>query len=126
MRHRKAKNRLSKPSDQRRALLRSLTTELFRHGRIITTEARAKALRESADHMVTLAKQALAAQGSPRALHARRQAEAFILDGDVCRQLFVEIAPRFQERAGGYTQIYKTEPRRGDNAPQALVSLIEG
>lgn len=118
MRHRKAKNLLSKPADQRRALLRSLTTELLRHGRITTTEARAKALRVTADQMVSLAK-----RGD---LHARRQAEAFILDGEVTKRLFTEIAPQYKERSGGYTQIYKTEARRGDNAPQAIVMLVEG
>ncbi|MNK55887.1 50S ribosomal protein L17 [compost metagenome] len=117
MRHRKAKNRLSKPADQRRALLRSLTTELFRHGQITTTEARAKALRVSADSMVTLAK-----RGD---LHARRQAESFILDGDVTKRLFTELAPQFKERNGGYTQIIKTAPRGGDNAPMAIVRLVE-
>lgn len=118
MRHRKAKNLLSKPTDQRRALMRSLTTELFRHGRITTTEARAKALRISADKMMTLAK-----RGD---LHARRLAEAFILDTAVTRNLFTEIAPRYRERSGGYTQIIKTESRRGDNAPQAIIMLVEG
>lgn len=117
MRHQKAKNLLSKPADQRRALLRSLTTELLRHGRITTTEARAKALRVTAEKMVTLAK-----RGD---LHARRQAEAFILDGEVTKNLFVEIAPRYRERSGGYTQIVKTEPRRGDGAPQAIIMLVE-
>lgn len=118
MRHRKAKNLLSKPADQRRALMRSLTTELLRHGRIVTTEARAKALRVTADQMVTLAK-----RGD---LHARRQAEAFILDTAVCKELFTQIAPKYRERSGGYTQIVKTEPRRGDGAPQAIVMLVEG
>lgn len=117
MRHRKARNLLSKPADQRRALLRGLTTELFRHGRITTTEARAKAMCSWADKMLSLAK-----RGD---LHARRQAEAFMTDTEVTRRLFTEIAPKYRERSGGYTQVIKTDARRGDNAPQAIVMLVE-
>lgn len=118
MRHRKARNLLSKPADQRRALLRSLTTELLRHGRITTTEARAKALRETAEKMVSLGK-----RGD---LHARRQVEGFILDGEVTKRLFAEIGPKYKERNGGYTQIFRTEPRRGDGVQMAIIQLVEG
>jgi large subunit ribosomal protein L17 len=115
MRHQKKRNLLAKPSDQRKALLRSLTTELFRHGQITVTEARAKAMRSHCDQMITLAK-----RGD---LHARRQAEAWLFDTDVCKQLFGEIAERYRDRNGGYTRVLKTVPRRGDSAPMAIVML---
>lgn len=115
MRHLKKRNRLAKPADQRKALLRSLTTEALRHGRIETTEARAKAVRSHVDQMITLAK-----RGD---LHARRQAEAYLYDTDVCKRLFEEIGPEYKERNGGYTRVLKTAPRRGDGAPMAIVLL---
>ncbi|MEB3299081.1 MAG: 50S ribosomal protein L17 [Candidatus Sericytochromatia bacterium] len=117
MRHQKNRHRLAKPADQRKALLRALTTELFRHDQIITTEARAKAVVSQCDAMVTLAK-----RGD---LHARRQAEAWIYDTEVCRKLFNEIGPRFRERQGGYVRVLKTVPRRGDGAPMAVVRLSD-
>jgi large subunit ribosomal protein L17 len=115
MRHQKKRHLLAKPADQRKALLRSLTTEVLRNGRIETTEARAKAVRSHCDHMITLGK-----RGD---LHARRQAEAWLYDTDVCKALFEEIAPNYRERNGGYTRVLKTPPRRGDGAPMALVLL---
>ncbi len=116
MRHQKKRHRLALPADQRKALLRSLTTEVIRHGQIITTEARAKAVREHTDHMITLAK-----RGD---LHARRQAEAWLFDTDVCKRLFEELGPNYKERNGGYTRVLKTVPRRGDGAPMAVVQLM--
>jgi large subunit ribosomal protein L17 len=116
MRHRKRINLLSRPADQRRALLRSLTTELLRHKKITTTETKAKALRESVEHMITLAK-----RGD---LHARRQAASFILDNDIVKELFADIAPKFTERNGGYVRVTKTLPRRGDGAPMAVAELM--
>jgi large subunit ribosomal protein L17 len=116
MRHRKNINLLSRPADQRRALLRSLTTELLRYKKITTTETKAKALRESVEHMITLAK-----RGD---LHARRQAESFIMDKDVTKALFNEMAPLFADRNGGYVRVTKTMPRRGDNAPMAIAELM--
>ncbi|HEY9765413.1 MAG TPA: 50S ribosomal protein L17 [Chroococcales cyanobacterium] len=116
MRHQKARHLLGKPADQRKALLRSLTTELLRHEKITTTEARAKAVQSWAEKMVTLAK-----RGD---LHARRQAAAYILDPEVVKKIFNETAPRYAERTGGYTQIVKIAPRMGDGAPMAVIQLI--
>lgn len=116
MRHRKRINLLGRPADQRRALLRSLTTELLRHKKITTTEPKAKALRDSVEHMITLAK-----RGD---LHARRQAAAFILDQDVVKALFAEIGPAMADRNGGYVRVTKTLPRRGDAAPMAVAELV--
>ncbi len=116
MRHQEKRHLLAKPADQRKALLRSLTTELFRYGQIETTEARAKAVQRECDHMVTLAK-----RGD---LHARRQAEAWIFDTEVCQVLFGEIAERYRERNGGYTRVIKAVPRRGDGAPMAVLQLV--
>lgn len=116
MRHQKAKNLLGRPSDQRKALLRSLATELLRHERITTTEARAKAVQPVAEKMLTLAK-----RGD---LHARRQAAAYITDADVVKKIFNETASRYNERNGGYTQIVKIGPRMGDGAPMAIIQLV--
>jgi large subunit ribosomal protein L17 len=98
-------------------LLAGLATDLFRHGRITTTEAKAKALRPYAERLITKAK-----QGD---LHARRQVLAKLHDRDVVAYLFEDIAPRFAERNGGYTRILKLEPRKGDNARMALIELVE-
>ena len=108
--------KLGKPADQRRALLRGLVTSLLRHGRIQTTVPRAKEARVMAEHMITLAK-----RGD---LHARRQALAYVLDPDVVRDLFQTIAPRYQERQGGYTRILRVGVRQGDAAPMAILELV--
>ena len=97
-------------------MLRNLVTELHRHGRIITTETRAKEVKRMADKMVTLAK-----RGD---LHARRQALAYITDESVVQKLFDETAGKYAERNGGYTRIIKTMPRRGDAAPMAIIELV--
>jgi large subunit ribosomal protein L17 len=111
-----AHSKLRRVSGPRRALLRSLTTELFRYGRIETTETKAKELTRSAAKMITLAK-----RGD---LHARRQALSFVMDETVTKKLFDEIAPKYAERAGGYTRIMKLEPRKGDAAPRAIIELV--
>ena len=111
-----AHSKLRRVSGPRRALLRSLTTELFRYGRIETTETKAKELTRSAAKMTTLAK-----RGD---LHARRQALSFVMDETVTKKLFDEIAPKYAERAGGYTRIMKLEPRKGDAAPRAIIELV--
>ena len=116
MRHGRRVARLGRPADQRRALLRGLTTELLRHGRIKTTQARAKAMRKYVDHMITLAK-----TGS---LHARRQALAFVYDKNLVHSIFADAPSRYEEREGGYTRIIRTMPRRGDNAPMAFIELV--
>lgn len=115
MRHRCRVPQLSKPADQRRALLRSLTTELIRHGRVTTTKARAKAVRSEADRMITLAK-----DGS---LAARRQAIGYLFDKQLVHSLFDQADSRYGSRQGGYTRIIRTVNRRGDNAEMAIIEL---
>ena len=116
MRHGCKVPKLGRPADQRRALLRSLTTEILRHGRIKTTRTRASAMRKYVDHMITLAK-----GGS---LHQRRQALGFLFDKQLVHSLFAEVPERYGERNGGYTRIIRTMPRRGDNAPMAFIELV--
>lgn len=116
MRHRCRVKKLSKPTDQRRALLRSLTTELIRHGRINTTLIRAKALRSEVEKMITLAK-----EGS---LASRRQALGYIYDKKLVHALFEQAPERYANRNGGYTRILHTVPRRGDHAEMAIIELV--
>lgn len=116
MRHRCRVKKLSKPTDQRRALLRSLTTELIRHGKITTTLIRAKVLRSEVDKMITLAK-----NGS---LAARREALGYIFDKQLVHALFEQAPTRYGSRQGGYTRILHTMPRRGDNAEMAIIELV--
>ncbi|QZZ19203.1 50S ribosomal protein L17 [Leptothermofonsia sichuanensis E412] len=116
MRHRCRVPQLSKPADQRRALLRALTTELIRHGRITTTKTRAKAVRSETERMITLAK-----DGS---LAARRQAIGYLYDKQLVHALFEQAADRYGDREGGYTRIIRTVSRRGDNAEMAIIELI--
>jgi len=117
MRHRKAGKKLSRTREHRRALFRNLVTELLEKERIETTIAKAKAVRPLAEKMITLGK-----RGD---LHSRRQALGFIQKKSVVKKLFDEIAPRYQNRPGGYTRIIRTGPRRGDNAEMAIIELVE-
>ena len=118
-----AYSRLRRSSDQRKALLRDLVTDLILNGSIETTLAKAKELKRLADKMVTL--------GKANTLHARRQAASFIRfekdeEGNFAVQkLFSEIAPKFANRNGGYTRVIKTGFRRGDSAPMAIVQFVE-
>lgn len=116
MRHRCRVKKLGKPADQRRALLRALTTELIRHGRITTTKVRAKVVQSEAEKMITLAK-----DGS---LSARRQALGYIYDKKLVHALFEQAADRYGNRPGGYTRVLNTIPRRGDNAEMAIIELV--
>ena len=142
MRHQCNRNRLGRPQDQRKALLRSLATELFLHGEIKTTISRAKALKPYAEEIITLAK-----RGD---LHARRLAAKLIFDVEtskfvdsetgevfaelqegkklipqtVLRKLFSEIGKQYENRNGGYTRIYHLPPRRGDATEMALIQLV--
>jgi large subunit ribosomal protein L17 len=100
-----------------RLILANLATSLFRHGRITTTEVKAKRLRPFAERLITKAK-----RGD---LHARRQVLTVVRDRDVSTALFDEIGPRYAARPGGYTRIVKTAPRRGDAAPMAIIELVE-
>jgi large subunit ribosomal protein L17 len=99
-----------------RLMLANLATALFEHGRITTTEAKAKRLRPLAERLITKAK-----RGD---LHARRQVLSVIRDKTVVHELFTEIGPRYATRAGGYTRITKVGPRKGDNAPMAVIELV--
>jgi large subunit ribosomal protein L17 len=104
-------------SAHQRLMLANLATALFEHGRIRTTEARAKRLRPYAERLVTIAKR--------EDLHARRQVMKTIRDKEIVHHLFAEIAPRYAERPGGYTRIIKIGARKGDNAPMAIIELVE-
>jgi large subunit ribosomal protein L17 len=115
MRHRCRVPQLGKPADQRKALLRALTTELIRHGRITTTKIRAKAVRSEAERMITLAK-----DGS---LAARRQALGYIYDKQLVHALFEQAPQRYATRQGGYTRVLRTVNRKGDNAEMAIIEL---
>jgi large subunit ribosomal protein L17 len=133
MRHKRKRHHLSKPADQRLALLRTLATSLIKHDEIVTTLARAKALKELADKLVTLGK-----RGD---LNAIRQASRYIynhptgaimqsdkgrdIPETVLRRLFKKVAPRYEARQGGYTRLIKMPPRRGDAAPMALLQFVQ-
>lgn len=108
--------KLGRPTDQRKAMLRNLTTSLLEYGKIETTVTRAKEVKRITDKMVTLGK-----RGD---LHARRQALAFITKEEVVTRLFEEIAPKYENRQGGYTRIYRVGPRRGDAAEVAVIELV--
>lgn len=178
MRHRVAGKRLSRSSGQRKALYRNLITELFRHGRIQTTQAKAVAIRSAAEKLITLSRRGQSeailarARAQDRAglealvqkkraekilamvqeikegnldsetrakreaeleayvrgmgVHVRRQAAGRLNDPEVVKKLFNELGPRYQDRPGGYTRIFKLGRRKGDAAPLALIELIEG
>ena len=116
MRHQLRIPLLSKPADQRKALLRGLTTQLIREGRVTTTKARAKALRNEAERMISLAK-----DGS---LASRRRAFGYIYDKKLVHSLFEKAKERYGDREGGYTRIVRTVSRKGDNAQMAIIELV--
>jgi large subunit ribosomal protein L17 len=109
-------HRLGGSSAHQRHMLANLATALFEHGKITTTEARARRLRPFAERLITFAK-----RGD---LHARRQVLTVVTDKGVVHTLFTEIGPRFVTREGGYTRITKIGPRKGDNAPLAVIELV--
>lgn len=117
MRHNKTGRRLGRKPDHRQHMMRNMVTSFFEYEKITTTITRAKELRKVVDKMMTLGK-----RGD---LHARRQALQVIRDPKVVGKLFELIAPRYQERPGGYTRILKLENRQGDNAPMAIIALVE-
>jgi large subunit ribosomal protein L17 len=136
MRHRVAGKKLNRSSGNRQALRRNLVTALLHHERIETTEAKARAIRGQAEKLITLAKRGLAAEqeDAARGVHARRLAAGRLNrwvtgpDGetvDIVKKLFDEIAPRYTDRPGGYTRVYKLGPRKGDAAPMVLLELVE-
>jgi len=117
MRHNKSGRRLGRNSSHRSAMMRNMVTSLIMHEKITTTDARAKELRKIAEKMITLGK-----RGD---LHARRQALAVIRERKVVAKLFDMVAPRYKDRPGGYTRIFKVGSRLGDNAPMSIVELVE-
>jgi len=117
LRHRKDGFKLGRLTQHRWAMFRNLLVALFRHQRITTTEAKAKAVRGLADHVITLAKQ--------DSLHARRQVLSLVPDTMVVRGVFDTIAARFADRHGGYTRILRNGIRRGDGAPLVLLELVD-
>ena len=117
MRHQRSGKKLGRDSAHRKALYSNLTGALIEHGRIQTTEAKAKAVKPFAEKMITLGK-----RGD---LHARRQALAALRSNDVVHRLFDEIGPRFTDRPGGYTRIIKLGPRPGDAADMVYLELVD-
>ncbi|MBI3967413.1 MAG: 50S ribosomal protein L17 [Chloroflexi bacterium] len=117
MRHQVGLRKLGRPTDARLALLRGLCTDLIRHEKLTTTEARAKSLRPLAEQLITLGK-----RGD---LHARRQALAKLYDPKLVDKLFHELGPRFADRRGGYCRIIKLGVRKGDAALVVQISLVE-
>ncbi len=117
MRHRRSGKKLGRDSAHRRALYSNLAGALIEHGRIKTTQAKAKAVKPFAEQMITLGK-----RGD---LHARRLALAELRSQDVVHQLFAEVAPRFAARPGGYTRIVKLGPRLGDAAEMVYLELVD-
>jgi large subunit ribosomal protein L17 len=111
-------HRLGGSPAHERHILSNLATALFQHGKITTTEAKARRLRPVAERLITFAK-----RGD---LHARRRVLTVVTDKGVVHQLFTEIAPEFSERDGGYTRITKIGPRKGDNAAMAVIELVRG
>ena len=123
MKHRVYGRKLGRNASQRRALWRGLITDLFRHDRIQTTEAKARSMRGDAEHLISIAKRSMAEGGNP--VHARRLAARVLTDPNVTKRLFDEIAPRFVDRAGGYTRLVKVGQRLGDGAEMAVLELVE-
>jgi large subunit ribosomal protein L17 len=117
MKHARAGKKLGRDAAHRRSLYSNLAGALITHGRIQTTEAKAKAVKPFAEKMITLGK-----RGD---LHARRQALAALLSNDVVHQLFADVAPRFADRPGGYTRIVRLGPRQGDAAEMVYLELVD-
>ena len=117
MRHQRAGKKLGRSSAHRRSLYANLTGALIEHGRIRTTEAKAKAVKPLAEQMITL--------GRRGDIAARRQAIATLRSKDVVHQLFADVAPRFADRPGGYTRIVKLGPRQGDAAAMVYLELVD-
>ena len=108
--------KLGRPTDHRRAMMRAMVTYLFENGKIETTVTRAKEVRAVAEKMITL--------GKTNTLHSKRQVYSYITKEEVAKKVFDEIAPKYEDRNGGYTRIIKTGPRRGDAAEMAIIELV--
>jgi large subunit ribosomal protein L17 len=130
MKHNIYGKKLNRDSSHRKALRMNLTREILEHGRIETTEAKAKFVRRNVERMITIAKRGIKKAQETNdetvGVHARRIAASRLgNDRDLVKKLFDEIAPRFANREGGYTRIYKLGPRKGDNAELVLIELTE-
>jgi len=119
VRHRRKGRKLGRDASHRKALYANMCGALFEHGRIETTEAKAKELRPIAEKLITLARK------DPMNVAAQRQAVAFLRSKDSVHNLFHTVGPRFTERPGGYTRIVKLGPRMGDAAPMAYIELVD-
>ena len=117
MRHRVTGRRLGRPTGHRKAMYRNLVTDLLGYEKITTTEAKAKEVRSLAERMITL--------GKKGGLHSSRQARSFIFDNKVVDKVFIELAPRYAERPGGYTRITKLGRRLGDGAAMVQLELVK-
>lgn len=127
MRHQKTGKKLGRTKDQNKSLRKNLINQLFTHDRIRTTRAKAEAVRGQAERLITLAKKGNKASDANPAymVHTRRLAAARMADPDSVKRLFDEIAPRFEERPGGYTRMLKLTPRPGDGAEMVILELVE-
>ena len=125
MRHRVAGYKLGRQKDERTALRRNLVKQLFEHERIETTRTKAEAVRGQAERLITLAKRGNEA-GEAKMVHAHRLAAARLADAEAVKKLFDDIAPRFEDRNGGYTRMIKLGPRQGDAAEMVILELVEG
>jgi large subunit ribosomal protein L17 len=119
VRHRRTGRKLGRDASHRKALFSNMAGSLFEHGRIRTTEAKAKELRPIAEKLITLARK------DPSDVAAQRNAVAYLRRKDAVHRLFHEVAPRFTERPGGYTRIIKIGPRPGDAAPMVYIELVD-
>lgn len=117
MRHRKIKGKLNRSPSHRRAMLRNMTASILEHGRIQTTLAKAKEVRKMVDYTISLAKR--------EDLHSRRLVIRLIPNKTMVAKLFNDIAPRYKDRSGGFTRIYRLGPRRGDAAEMAVIELVD-
>ena len=117
MRHKIAGRKLGRQSGHRRALFRNLVTDLLKHEKIVTTEAKAKEIQAIAEKIITL--------GKKSGLHSYRQTLSYVTDKRVTEKVFADLAKRYSERPGGYTRIVKLEPRLGDGALMAKIELVE-
>ena len=124
MRHKVAGKRLNRSKGARTALRRNLIKQLFEHERIQTTRAKAEAIRGQAEKLITLAKRGNAAEEAEM-VHTRRLAVARLMDPEIVKKLFDDIAPRYADRPGGYTRMMKLGPRKGDSAEMVLLELVE-
>jgi large subunit ribosomal protein L17 len=125
MRHRVAGRHLKRSSAHRAALFGNLMTELFRHERIKTTQAKALAIQAQAEQLVTIARHGKVRRDAQQHdVHERRQVSAVLKDQEVVKKLFDDIAPRFVDRSGGYTRILKLGPRLGDGAEMVVLELV--